>query len=138
MDKLHDQIKHFYSSHKNRVNYDLFLKLHPELPSNVILRDLNPIQINSRHSLIRSSLRLKQAATVYFGQYQLPQMLTEEDWKFCTEVEEVSNTSKDVGTLAQNENYLNAAFGPIMHKVMHQKLKKETVMIVDVGAWVNR
>ena len=36
MQKLRDQAKHFYSSHKNRVNYDEFLNSHQELPSNVV------------------------------------------------------------------------------------------------------
>ena len=120
------------------MNYDSFLKLHPELPSSVILRDLNETRISSGHNLIRSLIRLKQVVTMYFGQYQLPQLLTEDDWKFCCEVGAVLNISKDVSTLAQNEKHLNAAFGPVMRKVMHQKLKKETVMMIDVGAWIKQ
>ena len=72
---------------------------------------------------------------MYFGQYQLPQLLIEDYWKFCYKVEAVLNISIDVSTLVQNEKHLNASFGPVMRKVIHQNLKKETVMMMDVGAW---
>lgn len=135
MDKLRDQAKHFHSTHKNRVNYDEFLKMHPELPSNSILRDLNETRISSRHNLIRSSLRLKQSLTMYFGAYQLRQFLEEGDWEFAREAEAVLNVSKDVCTIAQNETLLNSAFGPVMKKVLHKKLKASEIEMIDLPNW---
>ena len=133
MEKLRDQAKYFHSTHKNRVNYDLFLRMHPELPLNTILRDLNETRISSRHNLIRSSLRLKQTLTMYFGAYQLRQFLEEVDWEFAREAEAVLNVSKDVCTIAQNETLLNSAFGPVMKKVLHKKLKAPEIAMFDVA-----
>ena len=72
MQKLRNQAKHFHSSHSNRVKYENFLQLHPNLPSSTILHDLNETRIISRHLLVRSSLRLKQALIMYFGHHQSP------------------------------------------------------------------
>ena len=135
MEKLRDQAKHFHSTHKNHVNYDQFLQQHPELPSNSILRDLNETRISSRHNLIHFSLRLKQSLTMYFGAYQLRQFLGEADWEFAREAEAVLNLSKDVCTIAQNETLLNSAFGPVMKKILHKKLKAPEILMIDVANW---
>ena len=71
MDELRLQAKKFYSTINNRVNFDAFVKQHPKLLSNSLLRDLNETRISSRHNLIRSSLQLKSTLTMYFGAYQL-------------------------------------------------------------------
>ena len=135
MEKLRNQAKHFHSTHKNRVNYDEFLQLHPELPSNSILRDLNETRISSRHNLIRSSLRLKRSLTMYFGAYQLRQFLGEADWEFAKEAEAMLNVSKDVCTIAQKESLLNSAFGPVMKKILHKKLKAPEIVMIYVANW---
>ena len=78
---------------------------------------------------------IKKALTMYFGQYNVSQFLTEEDWQFCREVEAVLVILTDVSTLAQNESNLNPAFGPIMKKVMHKRLKSNLVDMIDVDQW---
>lgn len=135
MHKLREQGKHFSSLHTNCVNYDTFLALHSHFPSTIILNDLNKTRISSRHNLVRSSLRLKRAVTMYFGQYQLPQLSSEEDWEFCREVEAVLNILKDVSTLVQNEKGLYAAYGPVMRMELHKKLNSDTMEIIDVNNW---
>ena len=133
MHKLRNQAKHFYSSHTNRVNYDEFLNNHQELPSNVILRDLNETRIASRYYLLRSSLRLKQSLTMYFGLYQIPQKLDENEWEFAREVEAVLCISKEVIVLSQNEKLLNAAFGPVMKIKLHNSLNSKTMKMIDLA-----
>ena len=135
MQKLRNQAKHFHSSHSNRVKYENFLQLHPNLPSSTILRDLNETRISSRHLLVRSSLRLKQALIMYFGHHQLPQYLSEEDWKFAQEIEAVLMASKDLCTLSQNESHLNAAYGPVVRKNLHNTLSAPTMMVIDTNRW---
>ena len=135
MHKLRNQAKHFYSSHTNRVNYDEFLNNHQELPSNVILRDLNETRIASRYYLLRSSLRLKQSLTMYFGLYQIPQKLDENEWEFAREVEAVLCISKEVIVLSQNEKLLNAAFGPVMKIKLHNSLNSKTMKMIDLNNW---
>ena len=135
MSKLRDQAKRFHSTHTNRVNYDNFLKEHQDLPTSNLIRDLNEPRIDSRHNLIRSSLRLKRALIMYFGAYQLPQFLSEVDWKFANEAEAVLALSKDVSKFAQCEGLLNATFGPVMRKILHKRLSANKVMMIDVPNW---
>ena len=135
MEKLRNQAKHFHLTHKHCVSYDDFLRQHPELLLNSILRDLKETRISSRHNLIHLSLQLKQSLTMYFGANHLPQFLEEGDWEFAREAEAVLNVSKDVCTIAQNETLLNSAFGPVMKKILHKKLKAPEILMIDVANW---
>ena len=69
---------------------------------------------------------------MYFGTHQLPQFLSELDWKFTNKAEAVLALSKNVLKFAQCKSLLNAAFGSVMRKILHERIFSNKVMMIDV------
>ena len=136
--KLRDQAKHFASSHTNRQRYEQVLNLHSNLPKTNLKRDLCKTRISSVFYLVRSSLRLKRALTIYCETFGINTWLTEDDWRFCTEMEAILRASTTMSTLSQNEKKLISAFAPVMRKNLHDALTKKTMDIIDVKNWGNQ
>ena len=64
---------------------------------------------------------------MHVGKYQLPQLLSKEDWDFCREVEAVLNVLKDINTLAKNEKGFNSPYCSVMRVELHKQWNSDTM-----------
>ena len=136
--KLHNQAKHFCSSHTNRANYDRILIQNPGLPRTTINRDLNTTRISSVYNLLRSSLRLKRSLQMYYTVYNLQPYLSDVDWIFYGEAEAILRASKIMVTLVQTETKLIAAFAPIIRKKLHDAFTSDTMDLIYDRDWTDQ
>ena len=61
--------------------------------------------------------------------------LTAEDWEFCREVEGVLRIQKHLTTLSQNEEKLNASFGPLLKQQTRTNLTAGIIELIDIESW---
>ena len=61
--------------------------------------------------------------------------MTADDWEFCIEVEGVLRLQNNLTTLSQNEEKLNASFGPVLKQQTRTNLTADIIQLIDIESW---
>ena len=93
--------------------------------------------MSSVYNLVQLSLIDKRSLLSYryFYPNTVPDFIDNDEWKFTVEVESIFLIIRDNGFLSQNESKLNAAFGLVARRYVHEKITGDNLSIIDMDNW---
>ena len=133
--KFQNLAKTFSSNPGHRIKYQAILDSHPLIPKTGIQRDLNKTRISARHMLFHSTLRIKSGLKLYECEHEPSGFPSVDKWIHAREVEGVLNISKMIATFSQYETKCVGAYGPLVKKLVYDKLCSDSVRLVDHDTW---
>ena len=85
--------------------------------------------------LLKTVLITKAYAFVCCNQFNIPQFLTEEEWKTVRKFEAILRETFRLTAACQSEEKLNGAYGPVMRKYLHDNLSRGNMCVINTDLW---